>query len=155
MRFYLIDRVEEIRYGEYIKGIKCISLSDDVFNEHFPGFPVFPGSLIIESMAQLAGTLFELTMKEGEGPLLRCALSMVNRIKFKKPVLPGDRMELTARVTGMREESGMAKVRVEVDGELCAEGELTFTFHEMDENQALNDNRDQLYQIFLQQTKVF
>jgi len=64
MRFYLYDRVEEICYGRYMVAVKCITLADDVFDEHFPGHPIFPGSLIMEGLAQLGGALFELTMRE-------------------------------------------------------------------------------------------
>ena len=55
MRFHLIDRIEEVHYNSSITAIKCVSLSDDVFDEHFPGHPVYPGSLVIESLAHTAG----------------------------------------------------------------------------------------------------
>ena len=62
MRFFLADRIIEIDYGNYLIGIKAIALADDTFNEHFPGYPIFPGSLILEGAAQLAGSFFELTI---------------------------------------------------------------------------------------------
>ena len=51
MRFHLIDRIDEIHQGRYVVAVKCISLADDVFDEHFPGYPIFPGSLILEGVS--------------------------------------------------------------------------------------------------------
>ena len=53
MRFYQVDKVTEICPGRYVEGVKCVSLDNDIFDEHFPGCPIFPGTLIIEGMAQL------------------------------------------------------------------------------------------------------
>lgn len=55
MRFYLIDRITEVAPAKYVEGLKLVSMSDDVFDEHFPGYPVFPGSLILEGLAQMSG----------------------------------------------------------------------------------------------------
>ena len=59
MRFLLIDRIDEIRPGEFARGVKNVTMSEDFMQDHFPGFPVFPGTLIIEAMAQLGGYLAE------------------------------------------------------------------------------------------------
>ena len=96
MRFHLIDRIDEIKYGEYITAVKCVSLADDVFNEHFPGYPVFPGTLIIEGLAQLGGSFFELMMDKERLPVKSCVLSIVNKMKFRKPVQPGDKLYFRA-----------------------------------------------------------
>lgn len=152
MRFHLIDRIEEISYGEYVTAVKCVSLSDDVFDEHFPGHPVFPGSLVIEALAQLGGAFFELMLNREGKPLRNSVLSIVNRMKFRRPVTPGDRILLRAELVTRRDEFGVVNVRGVVDGEICAEGELTFTFHEPASGR-VRDSRQELYDICLRNTR--
>lgn len=146
MRFHLLDRIEEIRYHDWISAVKCVSLSDEVFDEHFPGHPVYPGSLILEGLAQLGGSFFELNMLHEGQPVRRSVLSIVNRMKFRRPVVPGDRMQLRARLVSYREEFGVVAVQSEVDGEIVAEGELTFTFLDLPDA-ALQASRQELYRI--------
>ena len=153
MRFYMVDRIEEIKYGEHIIGVKCISMSDDVFNEHFPGYPIFPGSLLMEGMAQLAGSLFELTMMHRNEKVLRCVLSMVNRMKFRSLVVPGDKVILKAMAASVHSDCALVKVRATVDDRVCAEGELTFTFHDV-ENPLVEAERENLYRSYMRHAKV-
>ena len=153
MRFYFIDRIEEICYGKYITGIKCVSLSDDVFNEHFPGYPIFPGSLIMESMAQLGGSFFEIMMKENRLPQKQSILSIINKLKFKNPVVPGDRILVRAEIKAMRDDYSVAAVTASVDDTICAQGEFTFTFMEIDD-QRLRDTRQELYDICMKNTRI-
>ena len=153
MRYYLLDRIDEIRYGDRIAAVKCVSLSDDIFNEHFPGHPIYPGSLILEACAQTAGALFELTMINSGKEVLRCVLSIVNRLKFRSPVYPGDKIILRATCLSIRDDSGVASVSAEVDGTVCAEGELTFTFHRIT-NKILEENRKTLYDHCMRSTRI-
>ncbi len=153
MRFHLIDRIEEISYGNYITAVKCVTLADDVFEEHFPGYPVFPGSLILEGLAQLGGSFFELMMKQQQLPIKRSILSIINKFKFRKPAWPGDRLWYRAELVVLRDDYGVVKVTAEIEGELCAEGELTFTFMEV-QNDTLHQSRMELYKICLRNTKV-
>ena len=146
MRFYLIDRVEEICYEKYITAVKCITLADDVFDYHFPGDPVFPGTLIIEGFAQLSGMFFELIMKRKGLPPKLSVLSMVNKMKFRKPVRPGDRLLTRADVISLKEDYGVVKVKAEIDEEICADGELTFVFMSQDE-ESLHQSRMDIYEI--------
>ena len=152
MRFHLIDRIEEIAYGNYITAVKCISLADDVFNEHFPGYPVFPGSLILEGLAQLGGSFFELMMKKEKKPIKRSVLSIINKMKFRRPAWPGDRLLMTASFGSMKDDYGVVQVRAEIDGEICAEGELTFVFLDI-QNENLFKSRQELYDICMKNTK--
>lgn len=152
MRFHLIDRIEEIAYNEHITAVKCVSLSDDVFDEHFPGRPVFPGSLIVEGLAQLGGAFFELIMKREGRPVRECVLSIVNRMKFRRPVYPGDRIAMRADVVSYRDDYGVVSVSGAVDGEVCAEGELTFTFLDI-ADEALQRSRLELYRICMKNTR--
>ena len=153
MRFHLVDRIEEVCYGKYITGVKCITLADDVFNEHFPGHPVFPGSLIQEGMAQLGGSFFELTMKERGLPLKRSVLVMVTRMKFKRPAVPGDRILFRADQVTMQDEYGVVTARAEIDGALCAEGELMFSFMDIPDPQ-LHAHRQEVYNICMKNARI-
>lgn len=153
MRFYLIDKIDEIKFGDYIVGTKCISLSEDIFNEHFPGYPIFPGSLVLEGLAQLSGSLFELTMKdEGKKPL-RSILSIVNRLKFRRPLEPGDKATMKATIKNMRSDSGVVSVEAWVNEEKCADGELTFIFMDI-VNEELERDRISFYKGCLKSTKI-
>lgn len=153
MRYHLLDRIEEIRYGHHVTAVKCVSLADDVFDEHFPGNPVFPGSLVIEGLAQLGGAFFELMMRRDGVPVRQCVLSIVNRMKFRRPVFPGDRMTFRADLTSRQENYGVVAVRAEVDGEVCAEGELTFVFL-APHGEELYRSRMSLYEICMRNTRV-
>jgi 3-hydroxyacyl-[acyl-carrier-protein] dehydratase len=153
MRFHLIDRIETICYGKFITAVKCISLSDDVFNEHFPGYPIFPGSLILEGLAQLGGSFFEITMKERGLPLKRAVLTIVRQLKLRKPVSPGDRLLYRADIILMQEDYGVVRVSATLDNELCTEGELMFHFVELP-NEAIQRSREELYGIVTKSMKV-
>lgn len=131
MRFIQIDRVEELSPYESIRAIKCVTLADEVFNEHFPGQPIYPGSLVFESMAQTGGMLMMASDLKTGTPLRQCAVLMANRLKFKKFVLPGDRLSITAKLQSRLDSSFIVEAKVEVDGELKATGELTFGLGEV------------------------
>ena len=128
MRYLLLDRITQLVPGERAAGLKCVSLSDDVFVDHFPGHPIFPGALVVEGLAQLAGVLLEQTaVARGVGER-HAILSIVERAKFRRMVRPGDRLELEAIVRAFREEGGQASGVARIDGEIAAEAELTFAF---------------------------
>lgn len=128
MRYILLDRITHLAPPELARGLKCVSLTDDIFVDHFPGHPVMPGALIVESMAQLAGVLLEQTMRLRGRADLHALLTMVDKAKFRQMVRPGDRLELEARVMAVTEDGGRAKATARGDGGLAAEAELTFAF---------------------------
>ncbi|MFZ5952549.1 MAG: 3-hydroxyacyl-ACP dehydratase FabZ family protein [Candidatus Rifleibacteriota bacterium] len=152
MRFHLVDRIEEICYGSFITGVKCITLADDVFNEHFPGYPIFPGSLIQEGLAQLAGSFFELMRHKQNLPMKYSVLSIVNKMKFRKPVEPGDRLIYRADATIIRDDYGIAKVKATCGGELVANGEMTFSFLDVPDEK-LFESRKTIYNICMKNTR--
>lgn len=153
MRFHMLDRIDEICYGEYIIGVKCVTLADDVFNEHFPGYPIFPGSLMQEGLAQLAGCFFELIMEKKQINMKYSVLSIVNKMKFRKSAGPGDKLIYRADIKTMRDDFGVAEVKAQLDGEPIADGELTFSFINVTDNK-LMESRKELYRIFTRNTKV-
>jgi len=121
--FLLVDRVLEVT-PEYIKAIKNVTINEPFFQGHFPGYPVMPGVLIIEAMAQCAGIqAFETTENVPENVLF--FFMGVDAVKFRKQVVPGDQLEMT--VTVIKKKRNIVKVKGEayVDGQLACEGELT------------------------------
>ncbi len=91
--FLLIDRVQDVAHGEAAVGIKHVTGEEDFFRGHFPDHPIMPGVLIVEAMAQTAGVLVVATLgPEAEGKLVY--FMTVDNARFRKPVLPGDKLEL-------------------------------------------------------------
>lgn len=128
VRYVLLDRITTLQPPELAKGVKCVSLSDDIFVDHFPGHPVMPGALIVEAMAQLAGVLVEATMRERGRHDLHALLTMIDRAKFRQVVRPGDRLELEAKGLTVTEDGGQAQAWARLDGQVAAEAQLTFVF---------------------------
>jgi 3-hydroxymyristoyl/3-hydroxydecanoyl-(acyl carrier protein) dehydratase len=148
VRYVLLDRITRLVPAEVAHGVKCVSLSDDIFVDHFPGHPVMPGALIVESMAQVGGVLVEATMRERGRNDLHALLTMVDRAKFRRLVRPGDKLELEARLIIAREEGGQVRVTASVDGQLSAEAELTFAFAEV-KSEKLRARRREYLNIWL------
>ena len=91
--FLMVDKIEEIELGARVIGIKNVSINENFFQGHFPSRPVFPGVLIIESMAQTAGCLVVATLgKEAEGKLVY--FMTIDDARFRKPVVPGDQLKI-------------------------------------------------------------
>ena len=153
MRFHMLDRIDMVCYGKFITAVKCISLSDDVFNEHFPGYPLFPGSLILEGLAQLGGSFFEMTMKERGLPVKRAVLTIVRHLKLRKPVGPGDCLLYRAEIRSLQDDYGVVGVSAILGNELCAEGELMFHFVDLP-NKTIQRSREELYAIVTKNMKV-
>ena len=129
MRFYQVDKVTELCPGKYVEGVKCVSLDNDVFDQHFPGCPIYPGTLLIEGMAQLSGMFLEWSRQEMGCKPRRAVLTFVEKFKFRDMAVPGDRLVYRADVKCLYpDEYGAVKVKALRDGRVCATGELLFTF---------------------------
>ena len=121
--FLLVDRVLEIDKGKTIKALKNVTINEPFFNGHFPQYPVMPGVLIMEALAQTAGVL-ELSKPENKGKLVFYA--GMDKVKFKKQVVPGDQLVMTAKFVKRRGTIAVVEAKAEVDGKLAASGTLTF-----------------------------
>lgn len=152
MRFHMFDRIEEICRWKHITAVKCISLADDVFNEHFPGYPIFPGSLILEGLAQLGGSFFEMAMQARAMPRKCSVLAVVREFKIKKPAGPGDRLLYRAEIVSMQDAYGVVEVSATLDGEVCTTGELMFTFVDLP-SEKIRESREDLYAIVTRRTR--
>jgi 3-hydroxyacyl-[acyl-carrier-protein] dehydratase len=123
--FSLVDRI--IRYvpGKEAVGIKNVSFNEPHFQGHFPGKPIMPGVLIIEAMAQVGGIVVT------QMPDLPPGLFMfagIDKVRFRRPVVPGDQLVMTVELLSVKARRfGKMQGRAEVDGQLVAEGLLTFS----------------------------
>jgi 3-hydroxymyristoyl/3-hydroxydecanoyl-(acyl carrier protein) dehydratase len=128
MRWLFVDRIDTVKLGEKITGVKAVGFSEDFFVDHFPKMPVVPGVIVIESLAQLCGKLIELSVYEERGFWPFPILSMVNKAKFRRFIKPGSVIQMTGEVIGINPESAMVKVKAEVDGQTTTTAELMFVF---------------------------
>ncbi len=125
--FLLVDRVLSCEPGKDITALKNVTINEPFFNGHFPNYPVMPGVLVIEALAQTAGllTLKSVDAKPDEDSIFYFV--GIDAARFKKPVQPGDQLILKATI--LRERVGIWKyaARAEVDGRVAAEAELMCT----------------------------
>jgi 3-hydroxyacyl-[acyl-carrier-protein] dehydratase len=119
--FLLVDRIVELE-AERIVGIKNVTVNEPFFMGHFPDFPVMPGVLIVEAMAQAAGVLVLKSIPDRDKKLV--FLVAIENARFRKPVVPGDTLRL--EMTVVKRRSNVAKMagRATVDGVLVAEAEV-------------------------------
>ena len=121
--FLMVDRVIDIRGDEHGIGIKNVTANEPQFAGHFPGNPVMPGVLILEGMAQTAGTLCIRALPGGSKPTLVYFLT-IDKAKFRKPVLPGDVLEYHMTRLKRRKNMWWFRGEAKVGGETVAEAEL-------------------------------
>ena len=121
--FLLVDKIIDLKPGEEAIGIKNISVGEIFFQGHFPGYPILPGVLIIEALAQV-GAVAILSLAENKGKIVLFA--GVDGFRFRKPVLPGDTLCLQVKLTKMRGPIGKGTAKAMVEDRTVAEGELTF-----------------------------
>jgi 3-hydroxyacyl-[acyl-carrier-protein] dehydratase len=122
--FLLIDGIEEMERWKRIVGIKNVTINESFFQGHFPGKPIMPGVLIIESMAQTGGFLLLQEVADREKKLLYFV--SIDGARFRRPVVPGDQLRLEMNVVAWRETLGFCKLhgKATVNGELAAEATL-------------------------------
>jgi 3-hydroxyacyl-[acyl-carrier-protein] dehydratase len=147
MRYYLIDKVTELAVGERARGVKCVTLTDDVVHDHFPDFPMLPGALIVEAAAQLSGFLLEMSFNRPDQPIVRALLVQILRAKFHEPVGPGDRLEIVTSIDASREASAQTAFVATAGGKEAARGTLTFVLRPID-SQRIHDQRRYVYRLW-------
>ena len=120
--FLLIDGIEEMERWKRIVGIKNVTANENYFQGHFPGKPIMPGVLIIESMAQTAGLLLLQEVPDREKKLLYFVA--IDDARFRRPVVPGDQLRVEVKVIAWRGGFGKFQGRATVNGDLAAEATL-------------------------------
>ena len=125
--FLLIDTVEELEPGKRVVAKKCVTYNEPFFQGHFPSNPVMPGVLICEALAQ-AGAVAILGLDENKGKTAYFA--SMDKVKFKKKVLPGDVLMLEVELVKIKGPFGIAKAKATVDSKVAVSGEFTFALGE-------------------------
>jgi 3-hydroxyacyl-[acyl-carrier-protein] dehydratase len=125
--FLLIDRVIEFNKGESLTGIKNVTYNEPFFQGHFPQRPVMPGVLILEAMAQATGLLAFRTLENTASRDTLYFLVGMDRVRFKRPVEPGDQLLLSARLLKMKRGIWMFDCDARVDGAVAASAEIMCT----------------------------
>ena len=121
--FLLIDRVTDMEQGKWAEAVKCVTVNEPFFQGHFPGRPIMPGVLIMEALAQ-TGAVAILSEAENRGKLV--VFGGIKNCRFKRQVVPGDVLTLYCELTERRGPIGYGKAVAKVDGEIAAQGELSF-----------------------------
>lgn len=121
--FLLVDKVLELEPGKRAVGIKNVTANENFFVGHFPDYPVMPGVLIVEALAQV-GAVAILSLKENKGKI--AFFAGIDGVRFKKQVRPGDVLRLEVEVTKVKGPVGVGQAKATVDGEIVAQGELMF-----------------------------
>ena len=121
--FLMIDRVEEYIPGESAIAYKNVCINEPFFQGHFPGNPIMPGVLIVEAMAQ-TGAVAVLSLEENKGK--NALFGGIDKLKFKKQVVPGDVLKLEVKIIKRKGPIGVGEAVATVDGKIAAKGELTF-----------------------------
>lgn len=121
--FLLVDRVVELQPRKSARGLKCVTYNEPFFPGHFPGQPMFPNVLIIEAMSQLLAILVYASEPFDSDQKVLYFLGF-DAAKFRRPVVPGDRMILDVEITQHRSNIWKAKATATVDEHLCAQAEL-------------------------------
>jgi len=125
--FLFVDKIVSLHTGKHATGIKNININDYFFKGHFPGRPVMPGVLIIESMAQVGGVMM-LSPEENRGKI--AYFMSIDNAKFRKPVVPGDQLILEVQAGKIKSRTGQVHARALVDGKVVAEADLMFALVE-------------------------
>jgi len=123
--FLLVDKVLELEEGKRAVGIKNVTINEEFFQGHFPNYPVMPGVLIVEALAQVSAIIM-LTKEGNQGRL--GLLAGIDHCRFKKQVKPGDQLRLEVEITRLKGAIGKGRGIATVDGEIACETELIFAF---------------------------
>ncbi len=124
--FLLVDSLEEVEAGKKVIGYKNVTINEPFFQGHFPEHPIMPGVLIIEAMAQVGGAYTSVVDEVGEGKVTYFV--GIDKARFRKPVLPGDRLRMELEIMSKRRGIYQFEGKAYVGETLVAQAELKATF---------------------------
>ncbi len=128
--FLLVDRIEELEPGERAVGLKNVTQNEPFFQGHFPDYPVMPGVLIVEAMAQV-GAVAVMVDEEYRNKL--ALFAGIDGVRFRRQVVPGDVLRMDVEIRRLKGRIGRGKGTATVDGEKACEADLMFAFAEREE----------------------
>ena len=120
--FLLVDRVLEVRGGEFCKAVKNVTINEPIFQGHFPEMAVFPGVLQLEAMAQTSAFIIDSVMQEDHG--LMAFYAGVNNAKFRKQVVPGDQLVIESTLANRKKNFWVFNAKALVEGKVVAQAEV-------------------------------
>lgn len=120
--FLMIDRVLEVREGEFCKAVKNVTINEPIFQGHFPEMAVFPGVLQLEAMAQTSAFIIDSVMQEDRG--LMAFYAGVNNAKFRKQVVPGDQLVIESTLANRKKNFWVFNAKALVEGKVVAQAEV-------------------------------
>lgn len=151
MRYLLIDRIEFLEVNKFIRALKSVSLSEDVFHDHFFGYPVMPGALLIESLAQAGTALLEYSTEFKKKALL----VMVDQAKFRKMVRPGDQLSVSGILVSVNQQSAQMDGEIRAAEKLVMNARLTFALDDSDRFYPIKMRQlmETIYDVWLEDTE--
>ena len=121
--FLLLDRIVEIRRKEHLVAIKNVTINEPFFQGHFPNYPIMPGVLVVEAMAQAGAVLLLTEVEDRHGKLM--VFTGIERARFRRPVVPGDQLRIEINVLAFRRHACKISCEALVEGKLACEAVLT------------------------------
>lgn len=125
--FLMVDRILELEDDKRVVGLKNITINEPFFQGHFPSKPIMPGVLITEAMAQVGGVMM---LNSRKNKTITPYLTGIDKLRFRKPVQPGDQLIIEAKVLGIKGGIGKIKAEARVNQDIVAEGEMMFALIE-------------------------
>ncbi len=132
MRFSLVDRIERLEPGVCIETIKCLTMAEEYLGDHFPGFPVMPGVLMLEAMTQAAAWLIRASEDFAHSMVL---LKEARGVKYGQFVEPGHTLHVTVEIVDQTDRETTVKAKGMVDGRLTVQGRLVLERYNLEERQ--------------------
>lgn len=124
----LVDRILELKEGGKVVGLKNVTMNEEFFQGHYPGHPIMPGVLIVESMAQVSGFLLMRSHCDLEDKIPLFA--GIDKVRIRRPVVPGDTLKIEAEIIRARGRIAKVSANAYVEDELVTEAELMFAFED-------------------------
>jgi 3-hydroxyacyl-[acyl-carrier-protein] dehydratase len=154
MRFILIDKIDRLEPGKLAEGHKLIAHNEEYFRDHFPGYPLVPGVLVLESLAQLGGRLVEASVRETSGRRVLPMLAKFEHAKLVRQVRPGDRLDLSVEIVALGDDAARVTGTARVGGKKAAVADIMYAMLDLNkaagqldasQTQALYDWSDRVW----------